>query len=84
MRYFALACDYDGTLAHNGQVDETTLAALERLRDSGRRLILVTGRQLDDLLHVFPYTDLFERIVAENRALLYQPATREEKLLGDR
>ncbi|WP_373527826.1 HAD-IIB family hydrolase [Nostoc sp.] len=84
MRYLALACDYDGTLAHNGQVDETTLAALERLRDSGRRLILVTGRQIDDLLHVFPYADLFDRIVAENGALLYQNATQEEKLLGDR
>jgi HAD superfamily hydrolase (TIGR01484 family) len=84
MRYLALASDYDGTLAHNGQVDETTLAALERVRDSGRRLILVTGRQMDDLLQVFPYTDLFDRIVAENGAVVYQPATKEEKLLGDR
>lgn len=84
MRYLVLACDYDGTLASQGQVDEATLAALERLRDSGRKLILVTGRQLDDLLQVFPHVDLFERIVAENGALLYRPASREEKLLGDR
>ena len=83
MRYLALATDYDGTLAKDGQVDEPTLAALERFRDSGRRLILVTGRELDELLEVFPQVDLFERVVAENGALLYRPAGREEKVLGE-
>jgi hypothetical protein len=42
---------------------------------------MVTGRQLDDLRHVFPHLDLFEQVVVENGALLYQPAIREEKLL---
>ncbi len=83
MRYLALATDYDGTIAYNGRVDEPTLEALGRLRDSGRRLILVTGRELDELLAVFPRVDLFERVVAENGALLYRPASREEKLLGE-
>ena len=69
MRYLALATDYDGTLAKDGRVDEPTLEALERFRDSGRRLILVTGRELDELLEVFPQVDLFERVVAENGAL---------------
>jgi hydroxymethylpyrimidine pyrophosphatase-like HAD family hydrolase len=54
MRYHALACDYDGTLAHHGQANQDTVAGLERLVDSGRRLVLVTGRELDDLLKVFP------------------------------
>ena len=54
------------------------------MRDSGRKLILVTGRELDDLLRVFPRADLFDCIVAENGALLYWPASREEKLLGER
>jgi len=84
MRYLALACDYDGTLAADSRVDEKTLAALERFLDSGRKLILVTGRQMDELLQVFPRINLFERVVAENGALLYQPASREEKTLGDR
>ncbi|PSB41388.1 HAD-IIB family hydrolase [Chamaesiphon polymorphus] len=84
MRYFALASDYDGTLATNGQVDDNTLAALQRLRESGRKLILVTGRHLDDLSQVFPQVDLFDCIVAENGALLYYPATREEQTLGNR
>ena len=80
--YLALACDYDGTLAAEGQVDAATLTALRRFRDSGRRLILVTGRQLEDLLQVFPPIDLFERAVLENGALLYRPASGEEKRLG--
>ncbi|MBI3804124.1 MAG: HAD-IIB family hydrolase [Nitrospirae bacterium] len=82
MRYYALATDYDGTLATDGRVDESTLDALKRLRNSGRRLILVTGRELEDLLRAFPQIDLFERVVAENGALLYRPATRETKLLA--
>jgi HAD superfamily hydrolase (TIGR01484 family) len=83
MRYLALACDYDGTLALDGSVDEPTLAALERVRDSGRHLILVTGRELEDLQGVFPRLDLFERVVAENGALLYYPASQQEKPLGE-
>lgn len=84
MHYFVLASDYDGTLATDGQVHDETIAALERLKDSGRKLILVTGRELDDLLRVFPKVDLFDCIVAENGALLYWPSSREEKLLGER
>jgi hydroxymethylpyrimidine pyrophosphatase-like HAD family hydrolase len=83
MRYIALCCDYDGTIAHHGRVDEPTLAALQRLRESGRKLVLVTGRELDELQVVFPHLDLFERVVAENGALLYRPAKREERLLGE-
>src|SRR2546425_5926582 len=82
MRYLALACDYDGTLTTDGQVADETVAALERLRLSGRKLILVTGRELADLISVFSHTDLFEWIVAENGALLYQPSSRHEKVLG--
>jgi hydroxymethylpyrimidine pyrophosphatase-like HAD family hydrolase len=83
MRYHALACDYDGTLARHGRVDEPTLAALERLLGTGRKLILVTGRELEELRSVFPEINLFEWVVAENGALLYRPAMRQVKLLGD-
>jgi hydroxymethylpyrimidine pyrophosphatase-like HAD family hydrolase len=40
-------------------VDEPTIAALERVRASGRRLLLVSGRELDDLQGAFPRLDLF-------------------------
>ncbi|MEH2182032.1 HAD family hydrolase [Nostoc sp.] len=82
MRYSVLATDYDGTLATDNHVNENTLAALSRLRSSGYKLILVTGRQLDELLQVFLEVDLFDYVVAENGALLYSPATHQEKLLG--
>ena len=83
MRFHVLATDYDGTLAHHGTVDGPTIAALERLRATGRKLILVTGRELADLPRVFPRIDLFDRVVAENGALIYTPATREEQPLGE-
>jgi hydroxymethylpyrimidine pyrophosphatase-like HAD family hydrolase len=83
MRYVGLACDYDGTLALDGVVNDATVAALERLRASGRRLLLVTGRDLDDLRRVFAQVELFDRIVAENGGLLYDPGTREARLLAE-
>jgi hydroxymethylpyrimidine pyrophosphatase-like HAD family hydrolase len=82
MKYLALATDYDGTLAHDGQVDEPTLDALRRVRASGRRLVLVTGRELPDLFATFGYCDLFDRVVAENGAVLYNPISKLSRVLG--
>jgi hydroxymethylpyrimidine pyrophosphatase-like HAD family hydrolase len=82
MHYLALATDYDGTIADDGVVDEPTLAALERLRDGAWRLILVTGRDVADLQRVMPRLDLFDLVVAENGALLYDPANYEVRALG--
>ncbi|WP_428304278.1 HAD-IIB family hydrolase [Lacipirellula sp.] len=83
MRYQALATDYDGTIAHNGIVSESTVAALSNLLATGRRLILVTGRELPELLAIFPEVDLCEWVVAENGGLLYHPATKEERPLAE-
>jgi HAD superfamily hydrolase (TIGR01484 family) len=84
MRYLALATDYDGTIAHDGVVDDATLEALQRFRQSGRTLILVTGRELPELESIFRHLDLFDRVVAENGALLYDPASREKRILAER
>src|SRR5262245_54913310 len=84
MRYHALACDYDGTIAWDGTVTERTIESLSDVKKSGRKLILVTGRELDDLFRIFPRLDLFDRVVAENGALIYRPATREERTLAHR
>jgi HAD superfamily hydrolase (TIGR01484 family) len=83
MRYFALACDYDSTLADHGIVRDSTVAALRRLAASGRKLILVTGRELDDLRQVFARHEIFNRIVAENGAILYNPASGQARALAD-
>ena len=83
MHYLALACDYDGTLARDGEVSQRTITALEHVVASGRKLLLVTGRLLQDLQSVFPRLDLFACVVAENGAVLYQPASSAVKVLGE-
>ena len=51
------------------------------MHESGRKLILVSGRKLNDLFEVFAEADVFDRIVAENGGLLYRTETREQVLL---
>ena len=82
MRYLVLVTDYDGTIATGGEPEPAAVSALERLRTSGRRAILLTGRRLDDLIAVFPQVRLFDYVVAENGAVVYEPRTREQTLLG--
>jgi HAD superfamily hydrolase (TIGR01484 family) len=79
MYFMALALDYDGTIAHEGIVSKSTVKALKRFKDSGRKLLLVTGRELPDLKRVFPGLGIFDKVVAENGALLYTPSSEEEK-----
>ncbi len=76
LRFKALATDYDGTLADDGKVSKDTLAALRRAKKAGRKLLLVTGRELEDLMRTFAEVDVFDIIVAENGALLYTPCPR--------
>jgi hydroxymethylpyrimidine pyrophosphatase-like HAD family hydrolase len=83
MRYLALASDYDGTLAQDSHVSDKTLAAVRRLRDSGRKFILVTGRELPELQSVFPDFRLCDAIVAENGAVISWPAEGQEEILAE-
>jgi HAD superfamily hydrolase (TIGR01484 family) len=82
MRYLALAVDYDDTAATNDALSDSAALAIERLRISGRRAVLVTGRRLQDLLRVCPRIGLFDLVVAENGAILYDPQRREETILA--
>ncbi len=84
MPYTVLATDYDGTLAAHGVVADPTWAAIERLKGSGRKVVLVTGRELEDLAEVCPRLDLFDRAVLENGALLYRPGDRHLRALAAR
>jgi hydroxymethylpyrimidine pyrophosphatase-like HAD family hydrolase len=82
MRYQVLASDYDGTLADQGLVSPAIVEKLRLLRSTGRRLVLVTGREMKDLVVVFPDYRVFDYIVAENGAVIHTCSTGEEKLLG--
>jgi HAD superfamily hydrolase (TIGR01484 family) len=79
MLFRALASDYDGTLARDGNTDDLTLKALRDFKASGKRLILVTGRELADLRTVFDCSGYFDAVVAENGTVLYLPAAEEER-----
>jgi HAD superfamily hydrolase (TIGR01484 family) len=82
MYFTALAVDFDGTIAHDGRVDDLTCAALKRLKQTGRRLVLVTGRELQHLTD--PCIDLFDRVVAENGGVIYDPQARRKRLITGR
>lgn len=82
MRYLALAVDYDGTAASHDKLAESARLAIEQLRTSGRRIVLVTGRRIEDLLQVCPAIAAFDLVVAENGAVVYDPSRREDIVLG--
>ncbi len=75
-----LACDLDGTLAHNGIVAPETWKALRKARDKGLTLMLVTGRSLDTFSADGLFAELFEAIVAEDGAAVYFTRNNEVNL----
>jgi hydroxymethylpyrimidine pyrophosphatase-like HAD family hydrolase len=81
MRYLALATDYDGTLTLSDRLSSTVQRALEQLRTSGRRVVLLTGRTLEELAAVCDRFDLFDYMVLENGAVLYSPPARKATVL---
>ena len=75
MFFVGLAVDYDGTLATDGHVPGNVVEGPRAFRKTGRKLLLVSGRELEDLKSVFPDIRLFDRVVAENGGVLYEPAS---------
>ncbi len=84
MRFHALACDYDGTIATEGRVPPQVIEALEQLKRSGRSLVLVTGRTHGEWLRLFPDPQLFARVILENGGVLFRPETGELETLARR
>jgi HAD superfamily hydrolase (TIGR01484 family) len=82
MNFLALAADFDGTLADGSKVAPETWDALRQLQDTGRKMILVTGRSIASLAPAVPRLEAFDRIVAENGAVLHCPAERKTVLLS--
>ena len=84
MNIHVFATDYDGTIAEGNHVSEATARALARVRATGRKVLLVTGRMLPDLQSVCPDLErMFDAVVAENGALVYFPERRDVRTLGD-
>jgi hydroxymethylpyrimidine pyrophosphatase-like HAD family hydrolase len=82
MRFRVLACDYDNTLARHGVTGDAAVSALRGVASTGRRLVLVTGRVLEELVDVFGELGVFDRVVVENGGVLHDPATGGQRLLG--
>ena|SRR5437868_7671053 len=82
MRYVALAAGFDGTLARNGRCEARCVEALRAIAASGRKLILVTKRELRDVLQIFPEASVFDYLVAESGAVMHRTATRESTILA--
>lgn len=69
--YRAIAIDYDGTLTDSGAPANSVLDAVADARGMGLRVVLVTGRILDELRHAFPAVDEhFDAVVGENGAVV--------------
>jgi HAD superfamily hydrolase (TIGR01484 family) len=73
MKWRALATDFDGTIATDAVVDEPTQFALVRLRSANVRTLLVTGRHLSDFEAMASFITIFDIVVAENGAVLFEP-----------
>jgi hydroxymethylpyrimidine pyrophosphatase-like HAD family hydrolase len=82
MHYVALAAGFDGTLAREGRCDEKSIDALRALAATGRKLILVTSRELRSLLEIFPEVRVFDYVIAENGAVMHRPAARASAILA--
>lgn len=75
MQFKIIATDLDGTIALNDKVDSKTWNVLEQAKKAGFKVILVTGRRLNDITQIGPFDDLCEAIVAEDGAAIFFPAT---------
>ncbi|HTU27189.1 MAG TPA: HAD family hydrolase [Pirellulales bacterium] len=82
MAYRCLATDYDGTLAESGRVSPATSTAIERLARGGFKTVMVTGRLLSDIHRVFPEVARFDRIVAENGAVVADPRSGQSRVIS--
>jgi hydroxymethylpyrimidine pyrophosphatase-like HAD family hydrolase len=76
------ALDYDGTIAQNGVLDETVRAAIGEAHSYGVRVLIVTGRILQDFRRVAGDLPGVDAVVAENGAILAVPPGGEPTVLA--
>jgi len=76
-----VAADVDGTVTIGGRITPSTLAMLEQLRDSGRQVVLVTGRSAGWGAALARYLPGVSGVVAENGAVLIPAGDGETELI---
>lgn len=82
MKLFALALDYDGTIARGDQLDPAVREAIAFARTRGITVLLATGRILDDLRAVAGELHFVDGVIAENGAVLHFPESGHTSVLA--
>jgi hydroxymethylpyrimidine pyrophosphatase-like HAD family hydrolase len=82
MKLSAVALDYDGTIAFDDRPDVSVLTAIASARRRNVRVILVTGRILDELRRVAGDLRFVDVVVAENGAVIHFPETGHTSVLA--
>jgi hydroxymethylpyrimidine pyrophosphatase-like HAD family hydrolase len=82
MKLFAVAIDYDGTIAFNDSVSPKIRDAIAELRETGVTVLLATGRILDELKRVAGDLHFVDGVIAENGAVLHFPESDHTTVLA--
>lgn len=77
-----LACDFDGTGAHEGRLAPEVVSALGAAHAQGYVTLLVTGRVIEDLIATGMDFASFDAVVAENGAVVWRPTDGRTWLLA--
>jgi phosphoglycolate phosphatase (TIGR01487 family) len=80
----AIVCDYDRTLTDESLVlSENAVASLKSAKDEGIKVFIASGRRLPFLVDVTAGRGFVDAIIAENGAVIYDPADGAKILLGE-
>ncbi|KAF5413568.1 MAG: Phosphoglycolate phosphatase [Candidatus Methanogaster sp.] len=80
----AIVCDYDRTLTDESLVlSLNAVASLKSARKNGVKVFIASGRRLPFLVDVTARRGFVDAIIAENGAVIYDPADGTKILLGE-
>lgn len=73
MKLSVLALDYDGTVASDDRLDPSVREAITEARRRGIKVMVVTGRTVNELRRVAGELNFVDGVVAENGAIVHFP-----------
>ena len=80
----AIVCDYDRTLTDESLVlSLNAVTSLKSAKDGGIKVFIASGRRLPFLVDVTAGRGFVDAIIAENGAVIYDPADGTKILLGE-